>query len=199
MKTRLLLSLLSFAVWLPSVQAQRPVAPHLLPNTVDPTAPRTRLEAFEVATSRIIIKGTEDMGFVNCRNGTIALKCVELREPGSNQRLLGLSIAVRQNDGVEDTSTMDHEELDGLLKAVEYISRIDALVTDLNHYEAGLTTPGGFRVATYSSRRTSNREAMVTSNRYNRSRTSLDLTQLAELKLLLEQAQARLYQLAKSK
>jgi len=189
---------LATLVTLPAA-AQRPVPPHLMPNTDDPITPRTKIEAFEAATSRMVIKGTEELGFVNGRNGTIYVKCIELRDPASNQRQLGVLITVRQTDGTEDTSTVDHDELDNLYKAVDYVSKVDTTSSSLSQFEAGYTTPGGFRVVTYVSRRTTNKEAVAVSGRYNRTRTSLDLTQLAELKLVLEQAQTKLDNLAKTK
>jgi len=106
---------------------------------------------------------------------------------------------VRQNDEVEDSCTIDGDEVEALIQGVDYISKADPTISSLNHFEAGFNTRGGLRVVSYSSRRTSTTEAVVVSNRYVRSRSLLNLSQLTQFKVLLEQAQAKLDSIRKSK
>lgn len=152
----------------------------------------TRLEAFEATTGRVVVKGTEDLGTVTGKTGLAIVKIQEFRDVVGNQRESGLVITVRQSEQLEDTTTVDYEELDPLLKAIDYISKADPNVTSLNHFEAFFTTKAGLRVASYISRRTSTVEASITSQRVNRSKTWINQTQLAEFRILLEQAKSRL-------
>src|SRR5437870_4964235 len=69
--------------------------------------PLTRLEAFEMVTGRVIIKGTEEIGSVVGKNGLVTVKCEELRDVASNQREFGLVIQVQQNENLQETTTVD--------------------------------------------------------------------------------------------
>ena len=189
------------------VQAQTPAAgpPHAgVSHTNQP--PLTRLEELELLTGRVLIKGTEDIGTVNGRNGTITLKCEELQDVVSNQRVLGLVLQVRQSatpgaagaeEGREELTTVDADEVDPLVQAVNYISRADPSVSPLTHFEASYSTRGALTVASYSSRRRSDVEAAVTIQRATRCRVGLTLAQFAEFKQLLERGQAKLEELRK--
>jgi hypothetical protein len=162
-------------------------------------APRTRFEAVEAVTGRVMIKGTEDIGSVAGKTGVVLVRCAELRDAATGQREYGLIITVRQNEQLEDTSVIDGDEVAALLQGVDYISKADPRISSLNHFEAAYTTRSGLRVVSYSSRRTSTTEAAVSSNRYTRSRALLNLGQLSELKTLLEQAQAKLDSIRQAK
>jgi len=182
MKHILLFAATILAVVLPCVSRAQEVVPvHL-----------TRLEAFEATTGRVVVKGTEDLGTVTGKNGLTIVKIQEFRDVIGNQRESGLVITVRQSEQLEDSTTVDYDELDPLLKAIDYISKADPNVTSLNHFEAFFTTKAGLRVASYISRRTSTVEASITSQRANRSKTWINQTQLAEFRILLEQAKAKL-------
>lgn len=189
MKHSLLFAVTVLAVALPCVSRAQEVVPVLL----------TRLETFEATTGRVIVKGTEELGTVTGKNGLTTVKIQEFRDVVGNQRESGLVITVRQNEQTEDTTTVDYDELDPLLKAIDYISKADPNVTSLNHFEAFFTTKAGLRVASYISRRTSTVEASITSQRVNRSKTWINQTQLAEFRILLEQARTKLDALRNAK
>jgi hypothetical protein len=161
--------------------------------------PRTRLEAFEATTGRVIIKGTDELGSITTKNGFITVKVHEYRDVPSNQRQFGLAIIVRQNELTEDTTTIDEDELEALLAGIDYVSKADPSISSLNHFEAFYASRAGLRVASYISRRTSTVEASLTSNRYLRSKTWLNMSQLAQFKNLIEQAQTKIEAIRKSR
>lgn len=161
-------------------------------------APRTRLEAIELATGRVVIKGTEEIGTLVTKNGEITVRCQEYQDVSASQKILGLAITVRQNDVGEDTTTIDDDEIAALLSGLDYVSKADPSVSSLNHFEAAYTSRAGLRIATYSSRRTSGVEASVTSQRYVRSKNWLSMVHLAQFKNLLEQGQTKLNNIRKS-
>jgi len=150
-------------------------------------------------TGRVIIKGTEEIGSVAGKTGLVIVKCVELRDVATNQREFGLIITVRESDQIEDSSMVDSDELDSLLRGVDYISKADPTITSLNDFQAAHATRGGLRVVSYSSRRTSTTEAALISNRYVRSKSLINLPELIQFKVLLEQAQTKLEAVRKSK
>ncbi|PYI79910.1 MAG: hypothetical protein DME26_22635 [Verrucomicrobia bacterium] len=161
--------------------------------------PPTLFEVFESVTGRVIIKGTEEIGSFTAKSGIITVKCHELRDVASNQRQFGLTVIVRQNEQVEDATIIDDDELDSLVHSIDYISKADPSLSSFSHFEAAYSTKAGFRVASYSSRRTGTVEAALTSNRLIRSKCWLNLAQLAQFKGLLEQAQTKLDSIRKKR
>jgi hypothetical protein len=172
-----------------------------LPTTAHDTndVPRTRLEAFEATTGRVVIKGTEELGSIATKNGTIFVMVHEYRDVPSNQRQFGIAVTVRQNESTEDTTTVDEDELAALIAGIDYVSKADPSISSLNHFEAFYASRAGLRVASYSSRRTSTVEASVTSHRYQRSKTWLNMSQLAQFKNLVEQAQTKIEAIRKTR
>lgn len=161
--------------------------------------PRTRLEAFEATTGRVIIKGTEELGSITTKNGHLTVKLHEYRDVPSNQRQFGIAVLVRQNELTEDTTTVDEDELEAFIAGIDYVSKADPSISSLNHFEAYYASRAGLRVASYSSRRTSGVEASVTSSRYLRSKTWLNMSQLAQFKNLAEQAQTKIEAIRKTR
>lgn len=161
--------------------------------------PRTRLEAFEATTGRVLIKGTEELGSITTKNGHITVKVHEYRDVPSNQRQFGIAVVVRQNELTEDTSTVDEDELESLIAGIDYVSKADPSISSLNHFEAYYASRAGLRVASYSSRRTSGVEASVTSHRHLRSKTWLNMSQFAQFKNLVEQAQTKIEAIRKTR
>ncbi len=94
---------------------------------------------------------------------------------------------------------VDYDELEALIRSTDYVSKVEWSVTPLSHFEAGYTTRSGLKVASYSSRRSATIEAFVLSNRLVRSRSSMTVAQLAQVRLLLEQAKAKIEVLQKDK
>ena len=75
-----------------TVAAAVAVFPNVACAQITNFVPLTRLEAFEMVTGRVIIKGTEEIGSVAGKNGLVTVKCEELRDVASNQREFGLVI-----------------------------------------------------------------------------------------------------------
>ncbi|HTD67658.1 MAG TPA: hypothetical protein VK846_14120 [Candidatus Limnocylindria bacterium] len=161
--------------------------------------PKSNLELFEAMTSVVIIRGTDEAGVVIGKIGGVTLRCRESRDPGTNRRESGVIVTVTQVEGLEDTTVVDYDELDGLIRGINYISNVDWSVTSLSHFEAGFTTRSGFKVASFSSRRSGTIEAFALSNRLIRSRSALTMAQLAQLRVYLEQAKAKLDVVQKAK
>jgi hypothetical protein len=161
--------------------------------------PKSRLEIFEERTGAILIRGTDEIGAAAGKNGGVTVKCRETRDAGTNQREFGVIITVVQAEGQEDTTYVDYDELDALIRAADYVSKVDWSVTSLSHFEAGYTTRSGLKVASYSSRRSGTIEGIVMSNRLLRSRSFMTTGQLTQLRIYLEQAKAKIELIQKEK
>jgi hypothetical protein len=129
------------------VAAQEPVETEL--------EPRTKLEAFQARTGIVIIKGFSRIGLAAGLDGTsIEVENREFRDAGSNAREYGITVEVREagNAGRRSLSYIDYDEIDPLLKGLEYLSKIDNSVTQLNRFEADYRTRGDLLVTAASSR-----------------------------------------------
>jgi hypothetical protein len=117
--------------------------------------PKTKLEAFQARTGIVIIKGFSRTGVAAGLEGTsIEVETREFRDAGSNSKEYGITIEVREagNPGRRILSYIDYDEIDPLLKALEYLSKIDNSVTQLNRFEADYRTRGDLLFSAYSSR-----------------------------------------------
>jgi hypothetical protein len=161
--------------------------------------PKTRLENFEATTGAVLIRGTDEMGVVPGKFGGVTVKCREVRNAATNQREFGAIVTVTQAEGLEDTTYVDYEEMDALVRAIDYVTKVDWSVSSMGHFEAGYTTKAGLHVASYSSRRTGTIEAVVMSNRLLRSRCPMTTAQLAQLRTALDHTKARIELIQKEK
>jgi hypothetical protein len=161
--------------------------------------PKSNLEIFEATTGVVLIRGTDEAGVVPGRTGNITLKCRETRDAATNRREFGVAVIVTQAEGYEDTTVVDYDELDALIRSLEYISKVDWAISAMGHFEAGYTTRSGLKLASYSSRRSGTIEAYALSNRLLRSRVQLTLAQLTQVRTFLEQAKAKIELIQKEK
>ena len=161
--------------------------------------PKTRLENFEATTGVVLVKGTDDMAAVPGKFGGVTVKCREVRNAATNLREFGAIVIVTQAEGLEDTTYVDYEEMDALLRGIDYISKVDWSVTSLGHFEASYLTKAGLRVASYSSRRSGTIEAAVVSNRLIKSRCPMTMAQLAQFRTAIDQTKERIELIQKEK
>lgn len=151
-------------------------------------APKTRIEAFEVQTGVILIKGISDMGSISGKTGTVQVQYKESTDPVNNRKEYGLAIKVSQGGQQEDSTTIDYDEIDPLIGAIDYISKIDYSASTLPTFAATFTTRGDLTVATYTSKRQGTIQAAVQSNRVFKTRVFLSMDQMAQLRTLLASA-----------
>jgi hypothetical protein len=138
---------LGLVVFSGSAAGQEPVEAEL--------EPRTKLEAFQARTGVVVIKGFSRIGLVPGLDGTsIEIENREFRDAGSNSREYGLTVEVREggSNGRRTLSYIDYDEIDPLLKGLEYLSKIDNSVTQLNRFEADYRTKDELLISAASSR-----------------------------------------------
>jgi hypothetical protein len=168
------------------VAAQEPVETEL--------EPRTKLEAFQARTGIVIIKGFSRIGLAAGLEGTsIEIETREFRDAASNSREYGITVEVREagNAGRRSLSYIDYDEIDPLLKGLEYLSKIDNSVTQLNRFEADYRTRGDLLVTTASSRGGVITLA-ITSGRFRRATSFFRLEDLKVIRGLIIEAKNQL-------
>jgi hypothetical protein len=161
--------------------------------------PKSNLEIFEATSGVVLVRGTDEAGFVEGKSGGITLKIRETKDVATNHREFGVGVIVTQSAGWEDTTVVDYDELDALIRALDYIGKVDLGISSMGHFEAGYTTRSGLKFASYSSRRTGTIEAYALSSRVVRSRAQITTVQIMEIRTLLEHAKAKIEIIQKEK
>ena len=124
-----------------------------LQDTV-PTS-KTKLEEFTAKTGAVIVRGFEEIGFLKGLYGTkITVECKEFTDVSSGKVQYGITIEVFKENGNYDkdhTSFIDYDEIQGILEALDYISKITKESTKLKDFQADYATKGDLKFSTFSS------------------------------------------------
>src|SRR5690349_5160643 len=110
----------------------------------EPLEPRTMLEALEDKYTTVVLKGFTRITTVDVKG--IRIDALEMHELGSNARVKGVVIVLRDTGGrVEDNRAfIDYDELDPLVNVIDTLSRLDETSTKLVGFEGRYKTKGDF-------------------------------------------------------
>jgi hypothetical protein len=163
-------------------QTQKPEGPATL---------KTKLEAFEAQTGAVIVRGSSVIGTVRGQYGTsIVVESKEFTNAATGKKEYGITIQMWAGAvvGITNISYIDYDEIESLLRGIEYIARIDKTATKFDRLQAVYHTRGDFEVLTY---RTEG-EVMVaiSSGRSASATVYLRLPELPELRDCLAKAKA---------
>jgi hypothetical protein len=154
--------------------------------------PKTKLEAFQGQTGTVVIKGYTDIGRVKAA-GTIEIDAMEFTDAVTGRKQSGVLVEVKESGRLENTdrSFIDYDEVESLLKGLDYISKASSSVTKLANFESTYKTKGNFSATTFST--TGGKiEAVVKSGHFRGASVYISLSQLGELSALIVQAKQKL-------
>jgi hypothetical protein len=140
----------------------------------------------------VLIRATAPIGTVAANAGGLSVKCRQITDTGTGQRESGIVIEITHGSQWEDMMLIDYDELDPLLGAIDFLSKVDWSVTSFPSFDAVFTTKGGFRIAAFGSRRTGAIEMAVRATRVIRPPLLLTRDQAGQLHSLIEQAKTKL-------
>ncbi len=155
-------------------------------------APSTKLEAFQSRTGVVLIRGFSRVGtFSGSLGGSVSVAAREFRD-GSNPsmpRAVGISVSVKAPGRLEreNTSYIDLEEIDSLLKGIEYISKASKDVTKLGQFEIDYRTKGDLRVTVFNNQQ-GEVSAAISSGTIGRADVFVSLSDLGRLRELISAA-----------
>lgn len=175
--------------------AQRPGPQFRRPLACEPLEPRTKLEAIEGGYERILLKGFSQIATVRVRGAEIRIDAVELRESTASTRAMGIAIAMKEADQErinENRAFVDYEEIDSLLKAIDFAAKVNETVTKLAGFEARYRTRGDFEFVVFRQGRASGTAAAVTTGICDRVTGLLTLDELALVRAHIVEAKTRL-------
>ncbi len=151
-----------------------------------PAPPATKLELFSNQTGSVLIRGFSRIGSIRGR-GLVTVAAIEIRDANNAKlRVTGLSFTVKEAEpsAKEKISFVDYDEIDSLLKAIEYISGADHNITRLANFVANYKTKGDFSVATYGT--ATGIHLAVSSGTCSKITAHFETTELTQLKSLIE-------------
>ena len=175
--------------------AQRPGPQFRRPLACEPLEPRTKLEAIEGSYERILLKGFSQIATVRVRGAEIRIDAVELRESTASTRAMGIAIAMKEADQErinENRAFVDYEEIDSLLKAIDFAAKVNETVTKLAGFEARYRTRGDFEFVVFRQGRASGTAVAVTTGICDRVTGLLTLDELALVRAHIVEAKTRL-------
>lgn len=163
-----------------------------LPDSSKSSTP-TKLESFSAKTGIVVIKGYSNIATV-AGLGQVLIDAREFRD-ASNPKVgqYGVAITVKEAGRLEreSISFIDEDEIDSLIRGLDYISKMDRGVTTLGNFEAQYRTKGDFSVTVFSER-TGTISLAVSSGRIGKASAYLKLADAALIKNALVEAQRTL-------
>jgi hypothetical protein len=161
----------------------------------EPFEPRTWLERMDDLHSVVVIKGFTRITTVDVRG--VRIDAVHMRDTTDKQvPAKGLVISLREaREGDErlndNRAFVDYGEIDGLLSAIDVLSRLDEKSTKLTGFEGRFRTAGDFEIAVF--RQTARGTAVIlTTGICDRATQTMTLDELAKIKAMIQEAKARL-------
>ena len=160
----------------------------------EPLPPKTEIEALQLETNAVIVRGSQRVGGVRAPGqGRVDVAAFEVVNTVGGRRARGVAVEVEEagERGREVTAFVDYEELEGLLKGLESVGRIDRGETQLPSFEVSYRTKGDLVVSVFGSRGGLAR-CVVSAGELAPARVSIPFDELANLRTLLATAKNRL-------
>lgn len=155
--------------------------------------PKTKLQAFEAKTGVVIISGFSTVGSVSGQyGGSVSVESKEFLDASTGKREYGIVIEVKKGGEIErdNSSYIDYDEIDSLLKGIDYISKVQRSITKLDDFQADYHTKGDFKISTFSAR--GQNMVAVSSGDIGEVNVFLPVSKLEDLKALIANAKAKL-------
>lgn len=159
----------------------------------EPPLPKTKVEAFEAQVGSVIIRGFSTIGSVSGEYGTsVSVESREYMNATSGKKEYGVVIEVKEGGRLEreSSSYIDFDEIESLVRGIDYVAKITPDVTRMENFQADYRTKGDLRISTYSSNGTV--QAAVASGTIGGARAFLSLANLTKLRELIEQAKSKI-------
>jgi len=116
---------------------------------------KTKLEQFSAKTGVVLIRGFHKIGSEQGLYSTsVNVESKEFTNVTDGTKQYGITIEAFKEDGRYDkkhTSFIDYDEIDSLVKGIDYISNVKPDVTKLEDFQADYKTKGDLKISTFSS------------------------------------------------
>jgi hypothetical protein len=184
---RLALSFMLLLVWAASAAAQTQ-APPPAPLSFEPL---TKLETLDTQIGAVLLKNFTYIGSVSGYGGVAMVTAYEFVETRTGRKEYGIGIEVRETgrterDGREARTYVDYDEIEALLRALDYISKIERSST-MENFEAQYRSRGELGVATFL-RPNGTLQSEIAIGVFRRAAITVSLGKLADFRKLIADA-----------
>jgi hypothetical protein len=152
-------------------------------------APATEIENFELQTGAVIVKGYGQIGSLATSAGVISVRCKESANTITGLKEYGIAVGLTSNDA-RGFLVVDYDELDSLIRGVDFLGKITYDATTLPSFDATFTTKSGLRIVAHSERRQGGIQDFL--QFADATRISLTSDQLSQFENLISQAKTSL-------
>jgi hypothetical protein len=113
-----------------------------------PTTGKTKFETFTAKYGTVLIRGSIVAGTVSSQGGMVTTEAVQLTDASTKETTEGIVFHVVQGGyfRTPNLCVVDYDEVDSLLKGLDYVAKADPSITPLKSFEAIYKSRGGFQV-----------------------------------------------------
>jgi len=159
-------------------------------DTAAPEEPQTKVGAFIAKEGTVIVRGFSKIGTVKGSYGTsVTVEAHEAIDAGSGTKVLGIQVEVASGERSR-TTYVDYDEIESLIKGLNYIEGLDASVTQMSDFQADYRTADDLEFSTYTYK--GDVKFAAKSGRIASVTAFLNISDIAKIKDLLVQAKAEL-------
>lgn len=153
----------------------------------------TKLEKFQAKTGMVLIKGYSRIGTMSGAGGSVEVSSMELTDAQTSRKEQGVLIEVTESGrlGRSDRSYIDADEIDSLLRGIDYIAKVQPSATRQSNFEATYRTRGEFSITTFNESK-GDISVSISSGRIGRTSMFLPISDLPRFRELIVQAKSRL-------
>jgi hypothetical protein len=148
-------------------------------------APRTEIELLEGQTNVVVVKCFGPAGSVNLGQGILSVRLKESFNADTGRKLHGLTLTYVEG-GQHERAVLDYDEIEPLIKGMDYIRAASYDVTSLSGFEAVFLTKNGFRVIGLGSPRQNSVQTFLQFD--DGPRVLLNSDQIAQLRNVIAQS-----------
>jgi hypothetical protein len=114
--------------------------------------PKTALEAFSSRPGIVIVRGFSSVARLAGTGGTVAVEARELANAPAGRKVWGLVIETKASgpDARAQQAFVDYDEIESLLKGLDYLGKMDKSVTKLESFQADYRTRGNLVVSVFN-------------------------------------------------
>lgn len=156
--------------------------------------PLTNLEELDIKTGAVIIKNYTVIGTLSGFGGAVTVTGYEFVDTQSGRKEYGLGVELEESERSERAPVerlyVDYDELDSLIKSIDYVIKIEKSAT-MENFETQYKTRAEFTVTTFN-RATGALRASISSGVLGRIRIGMTLGNLADFRKLLMDAKTAL-------
>ncbi len=155
-----------------------------------PFEPMTKLESLDTQTGGVVVKNYTYIGAVSGLSGIAMVTSYEFVDVQTGRKDYGIGVETRETGRSEREARtyVDYDELDALIRALDYITKIERSAS-MENFEAQYRTRGELTVSTFI-RPNGSLQAEIAIGIFRRAGITISLGKMADFRKLVTDAKA---------